>query len=548
MNNKTVLSGSNRNLAKGLLNLAAAANSLVEENTPAQLRQVAPTESKKAAFGLFPPPDDPKTNAEKKAVQKNVPEVQLEQIDEDIETSILLPPYIKGKSRTDLILAWKNIVSGQAFTGSYIEFYGQKWVYNDKVSAVYDCNRDIQRSYIGETFQNVFLNKNGWMGGSKRHLFLKSKFSLQDVNTLPGWKELQLRAKGANDVEPDIIVCAPRSVTDTGFNLRKPTVFIVEMKIGLGKSDSIPEHHQLCRTKRLIEKWLDEFETSIRNRKNTAYPGWERPEVKLVFVGWAAPTPDRVVFKVPGRTIGTAGSAVMVPYVNQGSGTVFDAYSVTKTNSEGYGKLSGVRASFVSKIIEDLNFKRASAFYKVFAELSNSTTPLGRQVATNRNVWLRNYGSQQGPSLRNAVKIEALTKKKSSAAPGTIQKLSNSINAGLERNNPINAAIGTMLRNASTYNPAVVPKLINNLKQLKASRNNWLSLRNYMLMNNTKKGARATAILKNMVQKSVNNTIINNVFRNVYNTPQLYANAKRVARTTGGGAPAAVMAARGRGR
>ena len=550
--NKNVMKATNANAARGLSGIANAMNAAARLNAPANLTSVSVIASKKAALTLFPPPDKPKTVAEQKAEANGVPEVQLEQVDEDVETSVLLPPYIRGRSRNDLINAWKNIVSGQAFTGSYIEFYGQKWVYADKVSAVFDCDRDIQRSYNGETFMNVFLNKNGWMGGPKRQIFLKSKFSLTDVNSISGWKELQLQAKGSNDVEPDILICVPANTRNTGFAVPKPTVFIVEMKIGLGKTDSIPEHHQLCRTKKTIEKWLDDFEKVVANGKNAPYQDWVRPDVKLVFVGWAAQTPDKVVFKVPGAKVGrqTASSTpTPVPYVNQATSQVLPSYQVIKTNSEGFGKLSGVRAGFVTNIIEELNFKRAAAFYKIFAELTNNTTPLGRQVTMNRNAWLAQYGSEIGPALRSQVAIKVLMKKKApSKPPGTIQKLSNAINKNLAEQRPVNNAIGAMLRNASTYNAAVVPALISQLKTLGATRNNWLSLRNYMFQNNSKKTSRATAILKNMTSKSVNNSIINNVFRNVYNSQSNYNTAKALAKRSAAlpSALAAVKKAGGR--
>ena len=536
--NAKILKEFNNRLAPNLNLLAQAVNQIVQQNAPANLASATMNAGKKAALTLFPPPDEPKTNAERKAVNTGVPEVQLEQVDEDVETSVLLPPYIKGETRLRLIAAWKNIVSGQAFSGSYIEFYGQKWVYSDKVSKVYDCDRDIQRSYNGETFQNVFLNKNGWMQGSKKQIFLKSKFSLTDVNSIPGWKELQTQAKGANDVEPDILVCEPARTRNS-----KPTVFIVEMKIGLGKTDSIPEHHQLCRIKRTVEKWLDDFEKTLKNRKNNIWKGWVRPEIQLVFVGWAAPTPEKVVFKVPGKTVGRV-SPVPVPYVNQSSGAINPGYEVMKTNSVGFGNISGVRAGFVTKIIEELNFKRASAFYKVFSQILNTTTNLGRQIETNRISWLNTYGAETGPALRSRVAIELLTKKKSKSAPGTIQKLSDSINKNLASFKPINNAIGRMLHNATTYNSTIVPGLITQLKNASASRNNWLSIRNYILKNNSKKTPRATAILKNMISKGVNNLIINNVFRNVYNSPVNYIRAKQLA--SSGPVPAAVAAGRRR--
>jgi len=483
------------------------------QNTQANIRNVSFQAGKKVALTLFPPPDQPKTSEERRAADVGVPQVQLEQVEEDIETSILLPPYIKSSVRNQLVTAWKGIVSGQAFTGSYLEFYGQKWVYADKVSAVYDCDRDVQRSYNGETFQNVFLNKNGWMQGSKRQIFLKSKFSLTDVNSLPGWKELKQSAKGSDDVEPDIIICIPNTVRNSGVVVRKPTVFIVEMKIGLGKTDSVPEHHQLCRTKRTIEKWLDDFEKTLRNGQNTAYSGWVRPDVKLVFVGWAAPTPDKVVFKLPGKTIGRT-NPVSVPYVNQNSGSVLYEYQVMKTNSEGFGHLSGVRAAFVTKIIEELNFKRAQTFSRVFSQLTNVRTNLGRQVALNRNAWLRQYGAETGPALRSAVLIETLGKKRKSPGTGVIQKLSNSINMELAQGRNLDAAIGRMLQNSATYNSTAVNTVIRELQKAGATRNNWLSLRNYILKNNSKTSARVAPVLQALQRRGVNQGIIKNIFRN----------------------------------
>lgn len=519
--NATVLS--KNNIFANLGVLASTATGLLAENQPANLSSVTFVAGKKAATTLFPPPDNNKTAVNVKAAQTGVPEVQLEQLDEELQTSVLLPPYIRGASRNALIEAWKNLVSGQAFSGSYLEFYGQKWVYRTMVEDVFDCQRDIQRSYTGETFQNIFLNKSGVQNKTKKTIFLKSKFSLSDVNSIPGWKELQLASKGANDVEPDIIVCKP------GGAGRKPIVYIVEMKIGLGKTDSVGEHHQLCRTKRTCEKWLDDFEATVKSGKNSHYKGWIRPDIKLVFVGWAAPSAEAVVFKRPSAKMGRSNTRV--PYTNN-SGRILDAYSVEKMNSVGFGQLSGIRAGFITKIVEELNFKRANAFYKAMAEVLDPESNLGKQVAKNRQSWLNNFGTETRASLKNETIIKTFTKKKpSSATAGTIQKVSNTINMELKQSEELSAAIGKMLRNVKAYNSNQVEPLINKLKTIGAARNNWLSLRNYMMANNRHKNTRSGLILAKMVAAGVAKNTINNVFRNVYtNYNKKYSTALQLAR------------------
>jgi hypothetical protein len=102
--------------------------------------------------------------------------------------------------------------------------------------------------------------------------------------------------------------------------------------MGLGKKESGSEPkecHQLMRCKRLFEIWAREY-------------SYKLPEIKLYFVGWAAPSDGAVEF----------GKSKLMT----------NNYNVTKINSEGMARLTSINAELVSAIILELDRKRIKAF------------------------------------------------------------------------------------------------------------------------------------------------------------------------------------------
>ena len=451
-------------------------------------------------------------NAEKQVVAaanaSQVPQIQLEQIDIEAakrdtnqETSVLIPDYITGAKRDNLVIRWKALVSGQAFTGSFLELYAQKWIDRAKVANIYDCQRDVQRSFEGKTFQYIFGNADNWQNapGGRKTIFLKSKWSLTKVNSLPEWAALKSKAKGENDVEPDIIVCDP--------NRGNPIVYIVEMKIGNGKKDSGEEHNQLCRVKMLFEIMLSEYEQSVasRNRRSPWNSTRKRPTVSMLFVGWAAKTNQDVDFNTPARFMGR--NQVAVPYYQGNS--IPPAWSVLKINGDGFGGVSGIRASYVTKIIQELNWIRASGFFQAMQEIMQNASIIGA-----RNRWLANFGRETRSAVRNRTNFKFITPVKKTTPTNTALR-AEAIQQVTNQYAQYEAMVRNLLNNTANYNPAKVNALINRLQTLGADAqiNNWKSLSNYISQNNTK--ARAIPVARALIAKGVGNANIKQLYSNL---------------------------------
>jgi hypothetical protein len=497
---------SNSNNNKGKPNtsrlnvLAQVASNLLEiKNTNVNKKQGAAIAS---AIFKPPEPDIPGKNTTNKSLDSKIPEVQVDIIDdeEDEETSVLLPPYVSDSVRSAFIRAWKGIVSGQAFTGSYLEQYAQVWVNKSKVGHVYDCERELQKSYADPMFKQLFLDV-GFQNETKNIIYLKSKFSLKTLNAIPAWGAIEKKAKGVGDVEPDIIVWSPPTANSGG----RPVVNIIEMKIGKGKKDGGEEYNQLCRVKALCEMWMNEYAKSTTKSNVTARTGWKRPIIKLWFCGWAAKTNADVVFQRPGKTMGIR-DPVTIPY-NSSS----QVWNVEKINAKGFGELTGIRAEFISKIIEELNYKRALAFNQVWNQMTNPNTNIGRKFKANREANRREWNALIAGAVTNEAVVEFIKKTKSKKTAPT----ASAANAEREHNiirrqAPLEAAIRSMLVNASKYNPAKVTQVINELVAKNAPIEKWTSVKNYINKNAPARTAPIITLLKN--RANVGNNKFNSVF------------------------------------
>lgn len=486
----------------GLNILAQVASNLTEiKNANVNKRQGA-----NIASAIFKPPepDIPGKTANNKKIDAKIPEVQVDEIDEeeDEETSVLLPPYVSDELRNEFIKSWKGIVSGQAFTGSYLEQYAQVWVDKTKVGHVYDCERTKQDNYKNDLFKQLFLDVN-FQKETKNAVYLKSKFSLSKLNQVPAWGAIKDKAKGVSEVEPDIIVWSPPTANSGG----KPVVHIIEMKIGKGKKDSGEEHNQLCRVKALCEMWLNEYTKStnkadVKNREN-----WKRPIIKMWFCGWAAKTDADVVFQRPGAYMGQR-DPVKVPYSSSDKN-----WHVGTINASGFGKLTGIRSEFISKIIEELNYKRTVAFNSVWNRMSDPTTNIGRKFIQDRAKNREQWNSLIAGAVSNEAVLEYIRKTKpkkpeSTATAATAARQHNAI----RRQAPLEAAIRQMLVNTTRYNATKVGAVVNELVSKNAPIEKWTSVKNYITANAKARTAPVIALLKN--RTNVSNNKFNTVFGN----------------------------------
>ena len=441
------------------------------------------------------------------AQKHKVPQLQLEQIDIEAakrvdagneETSVLIPDYIKGAKRDNLILKWKAIVSGQAFTGSYLELYAQRWIDRARVQSVYDCQRDPQKSHLGETFKAIFLNSIRWKEapGGRKTIFLKSKWNLSKVNALSNWGAIKEKAKGAVDVEPDIIVCDPAT----------NTVYIIEMKIGNGKKDSGEEWNQPCRVTKLFEILWNEY-TQATPGRSQARP----PNIKMVFVGWAAKTPEDVVFTAPQRTMGR-NKPVPVPYYT--AGIIPPEWQVIKANAKSFGELTGVRDGFISKIIQELNWIRANGFYKAMDDILKN-----QNLLRERNKWLNNLTHETRAAVSNRKMFSYLTPLKRTAPSNTEARAAN-INKVLNNFQKFESLRRNLLNNAKQYNTAKVQQLSNILKSppqgWNYTPNQWTVFANYASNNKGQlRPNRGAQVVVNLVKKDVGANKIKEIFKNV---------------------------------
>lgn len=492
---------------KSRLNLLAqvASNLMEIKNTNVSKKQGA-----ELASAIFKPPepDIPGKNAANKKIDATIPEAQVDLIDdeEDEETSVLLPPYVSDELRNEFIKAWKGIVSGQAFTGSYLEQYAQVWVDKTRVVHVYDCERTKQQSYKDDLFKQLFLDVD-FQKETKNMVYLKSKFSLATLNAIPAWDAIKDKAKGVSEVEPDIIVWSPPTANSGG----RPIVHIIEMKIGKGKKDSGEEHNQLCRVKALCELWMNQYEKSKNANDIRNKVGWKKPIIKMWFCGWAAKTNADVVFQRPGAYMGQ--KKVKIPYNSTNAN-----WRVGTINATGFGDLTGIRSQFISKIIEELNYKRTVAFNTVWNKMTDPSTNLGRKFAEDRAKNREQWNSLVAGAVTNEAVLEYIkkTKPKKVEATATAATAARQHNA-IRRQAPLEAAIRQMLVNAIKYNPNKVKAVIEELVTKNAPVEKWTSVRNYIMRNQKSRAASVIALLKN------NNRVGNNKFNTVFGKGQARA-------------------------
>lgn len=298
--------------------------------------------------------------AEKTRSKKNAGKTDLE---EELETSVIFPSYFNTHLKNKLIKAWKNIVSGQAFTGSWLELRALRWsTRNGEISELRDCNRRTVQHTGSSVFKGLCTPRQILDGTFNKkpvsYLYLKSRFTLSRVNddntVITGgakrWSGLKDIAKGSTWGEPDVIL---REIKADG----SIVLSIFEFKIGFGKpSDSgakATEWNQLVRVKRnlelLINQWITEQGGAAKVK--TKYPLWKRPTIKLYFVGWSAPSPAAVELVRPTNYTPPTG------------------YEVTPLNSTGFGNLTGLNASFITHIIEELQYARAMALVQAIDQI-----------------------------------------------------------------------------------------------------------------------------------------------------------------------------------
>jgi hypothetical protein len=298
--------------------------------------------------------------AEQKRSKKNAGKTELE---EELETSVIFPSYFNARLKNKLIKAWKNIVSGQAFTGSWLELRALRWsTRNGDISELRDCNRRTVQHTGSSVFKGLCTPKQILDGSFNKkpisYLYLKSRFTLSRVNedntVITGgakrWAGLKDIAKGATWGEPDVIL---REIKADG----SIVLSIFEFKIGFGKpSDSgakATEWNQLVRVKRNLELLINEWITEQGGaaKVKTKFPLWKRPTIKLYFVGWSAPSPDAVQLIRPTNYTPPSG------------------YEVTPLNSTGFGNLTGLNSDFITHIIEELQYARAMALVQAIEEI-----------------------------------------------------------------------------------------------------------------------------------------------------------------------------------
>jgi hypothetical protein len=265
---------------------------------------------------------DPKTAAKAifTSVRKDGENPAEEQFAENEEEDTTLLSFLPTKIRSEFKKRWRDLASKQVYNGAFLEFQGMRFA--NSSSKVYDAERNPT-----EDGKAVFRHIVDDVPVGQERVYLKCRFSLSDVNNdyehvngigSPMWKNLE--GKGARHVEPDVIV---RS---------KNLIRIFELKMGQGKKESgthPKECHQLMRCKRLFQHWA-------------AKEGIDLPEIRLYFVGWAAPTNEAVVFDAS-------------PYMS-------DNYSVRKINSEGMAKVTKINAKLVTAIVHELDRKRIIAY------------------------------------------------------------------------------------------------------------------------------------------------------------------------------------------
>jgi|694.fasta_scaffold86897_4 hypothetical protein len=328
--------------------------------------------------------------AEKTRSKKNTGKSELE---EELETSVIFPSYFNPRLKNKLVKAWKNIVSGQAFTGSWLELRALRWsTRNGPISELRDCNRRTVQNTGSSVFKGL-CTPNQILDGTFNkkpvsYLYLKSRFTLSLVNedntVITGgakrWAGLKDIAKGATWGEPDVIL---REIKADG----SIVLSIFEFKIGFGKpSDSgakATEWNQLSRVKRnlelLIDLWIIEKGGAAEVKKK--YPLWKRPTIKLYFVGWSAPSAATVQLIAPTNYAPPTG------------------YNVEPLNSTGFGTLTGLNASFITHIIEELQYARAMALVQAIEEIRKDP-----EYQTVRNAHMQNMMRQMAQARQLPMK------------------------------------------------------------------------------------------------------------------------------------------------
>ncbi len=389
----------------------------------------------------------------KKNIKKKNGKTELE---EELETSIIFPSYFNPRLKNKLVNAWRNIVSGQAFTGSWLELSALKWsTRNGPISELRDCNRRTVQNTGSGVFKALCTPSQVLSGKNivkNSILYLKSRFVLSRVNddktAISGgktWKGLESIAKGTTWGEPDVIL---REIKEDGSII----LSIFEFKIGYGKSSDsgakATEWNQLTRVKRnlelLINEWISENGGLAEVRKK--YPKWKRPVIKLYFVGWAAPNESSVELVKPTNYVPPSG------------------YEVQPLNGTSFGTLTGMNANFINKLVEELNYARAFALSKAIEEIQRDPEYISARANYERNMMRQLAQARQLPmkpvsevsSVREGNKKKTVAKAANASGAGQVAGQVESLVNLLRRRGAANANF--MVQSALT-NPNKFPAL-----------------------------------------------------------------------------------------
>jgi len=287
-------------------------------------------------------------------------------------SSLILPPEFPIELEGMVRRKWRELCSGQVFNGDLLERDFLAYTTRNGPSRIIDIDRYEATSSGSYAFLKIVQMK-----PAGRIMFFKSNFDLKRVNSFNDvfasirkpargktaavnktvtWAEVKTMTKGKDNVQPDVLIWE--------WNGRgAPILHIIEMKAGFGEAgatDSNPtEYIQLCRCKRLLEHWLDQLETSIRNRLNNPHiqkikqilnqgvtGGWRRPEIKLWFVGFAASSQAEISFGRPGKVWTLAQPAI---------------YNVETLTGIEFGTKFGIAVKFINEAVANLNqYRRIS--------------------------------------------------------------------------------------------------------------------------------------------------------------------------------------------
>jgi hypothetical protein len=278
-------------------------------------------------------------------------------IEDDIMGTIMqsIPgPSREFKEKIENVV--KDYVSRQAHLGGILEYTSHTAVVDGASTIVWDWNQTTVSEAVkkdnAHTLMPLILNPSRQGPGVKEIIILKSRFDLSPINekeistqsVLPGnpktWGQLASIAKGPLSIEPDVIVLV--KIGGVWY------LYIIELKIGAGQAamNTPKEHVQLMRGKRLIQYYISQFGGEVR------------PEnIKLFFCAWMHGTrKTKVDFR---RWEPAEGNSQ------------WDA-KVIKGPDE-YGKVVGVKASFIDSMMKKLEAYRTRILGQVLKKFTSKT-------------------------------------------------------------------------------------------------------------------------------------------------------------------------------